>query len=99
LFELLYGPAEEPASFGATDLNAPLLMEVRDDSMEPTIAKGDLLLADRSFGMRPSALERSRTERRSCAFTREVPCSRSIPGSNASQSLEPAKRCRVRSED
>ena len=65
LFELLYGPTEEPALFGATDLNAPLLMEVRDDSMEPTIAKGDLLLADRSFGMRPSALERSRTERRS----------------------------------
>ena len=52
LFELLDGPPEEPTVFGATDMNSPLLMEMGEDSMEPTIAKGDLLLIDRSFGLR-----------------------------------------------
>jgi transcriptional regulator with XRE-family HTH domain len=61
LLELLYGPLNEPALIGAADLKVPLLMEVREDSMEPTIGKGDLLLVDRSFGMRRVALERSRS--------------------------------------
>jgi phage repressor protein C with HTH and peptisase S24 domain len=40
-------------------------MEVREDSMEPTIAKGDLLLIDRAFGVRPARLERAQEEQRS----------------------------------
>lgn len=59
LFKLLYGPQEEPKVFGATDMNPPLLMEVSDDSMEPTIAKGDLLLIDRAFGITPTAQHRA----------------------------------------
>lgn len=59
LFKLLYGSQEEPTVFGATDMNPPLLMEVSDDSMEPTIAKGDLLLIDRSFGITPTAQYRA----------------------------------------
>jgi transcriptional regulator with XRE-family HTH domain len=58
LFKLLYGSQEEPKVFGATDMNPPLLMEVSDDSMEPTIAKGDLLLIDRSFGVTPTVQHR-----------------------------------------
>lgn len=65
LFELLYGPPNEPALFGAVQMNTPLLMEVREDSMEPTIAKGDLLLIDRAFGVRPAGLERTQEESRS----------------------------------
>jgi phage repressor protein C with HTH and peptisase S24 domain len=65
LFELLYGPPNESTLFGATDMNTPLLMEVREDSMEPTIAKGDLLLIDRAFGVRPTSLERAQEEQRS----------------------------------
>ena len=62
LFKLLYGSQEEPKAFGATDMNPPLLMEVSDDSMEPTIAKGDLLLIDRSFGVTPTASTEPRAE-------------------------------------
>jgi phage repressor protein C with HTH and peptisase S24 domain len=58
LLSLLYGSQEEPTVFGATNMNPPLLMEVSDDSMEPTIAKGDLLLIDRSFGITPTAQRR-----------------------------------------
>ena len=58
LFKLLYGSQEEPKVFGATDMNPPLLMEVSDDSMEPTIAKDDLLLIDRSFGVTPTVQHR-----------------------------------------
>jgi transcriptional regulator with XRE-family HTH domain len=65
LFELLYGPPSEPTRFSATDMNTPLLMEVREDSMEPTIAKGDLLLIDRAFGVRPATLERAQEGPRS----------------------------------
>jgi phage repressor protein C with HTH and peptisase S24 domain len=65
LFMLLYGSSEEPTAFGATDMNVPLLMEVGDDSMEPTIAKGALLLIDRAFGVTPSARQRAQTEGRS----------------------------------
>lgn len=59
LFNLLYGTQQEPTAFGPTDMNPPLLMEVSDDSMEPTIAKGDLLLIDRSFGVTPTAQRRA----------------------------------------
>ena len=65
LFELLYGPPNEPTLFSATDMNTPLLMEIREDSMEPTIAKGDLLLIDRAFGVRPARLEQTQEEPRS----------------------------------
>jgi len=65
LFMLLYGSSEEPTAFGATDMNVPLLMEVGDDSMEPTIAKGALLLVDRSFGLTPLARQRAQSEGRS----------------------------------
>jgi phage repressor protein C with HTH and peptisase S24 domain len=58
VFKLLYGSQEEPKVFGATDVNRPLLMEVSDDSMEPTIAKGELLLIDRSFGVTPTVQHR-----------------------------------------
>jgi phage repressor protein C with HTH and peptisase S24 domain len=52
LFELIYGPRKEPTLSGAAaDMKPPLLMKVRDDSMEPTIKRGDLLLIDRSFGI------------------------------------------------
>jgi phage repressor protein C with HTH and peptisase S24 domain len=64
LFELLYGPPEEPTVFGPTDSFPPLLMEVGEDSMEPTIAKGDLVLIDRSFGVRPTALQRAQSQGR-----------------------------------
>jgi phage repressor protein C with HTH and peptisase S24 domain len=65
LFELLYGTRKEPTLFGAADMKPPLLMEVRDDSMEPTIKKGALLLIDRSFGIGPKTLKRPPSEARS----------------------------------
>jgi phage repressor protein C with HTH and peptisase S24 domain len=73
LFQLIYGSQSEPTVFGPTDMTPPLLMEVSDDSMEPTIAKGDLLLIDRSFGLRPTARQQTIREERSaydgiCAF-------------------------------
>jgi phage repressor protein C with HTH and peptisase S24 domain len=65
LFELLYGPAAEPKLFGPTAMNPPLLMEAGEDSMEPTIAKGDLLLIDCSFGLTPTELRQAQGEGRS----------------------------------
>jgi len=65
LSELLYGPPNEPTLSGTTDMKVPVLIEVLEDSMEPTIVKGDLLLIDRSFGVRPSELERAQKEERS----------------------------------
>jgi phage repressor protein C with HTH and peptisase S24 domain len=72
LFKLLYGSQDEPTVFGPTDMT-PLLMEVGDDSMEPTISKGDLLLIDRSFGLSPPKRQQAIREERSaydgiCAF-------------------------------
>ncbi len=64
LFELLYGPPEEP-TVGVGDMNFPLLMEMGEDSMEPTIAKGDLLLVDRSFGPTSVESQRAQSEERS----------------------------------
>ena len=61
LFELVYGPASEPTS-GSTDMKTPLLMEVGDDSMEPTITKGDLVLLDRTCGVRPTAQQQNEGE-------------------------------------
>ena len=57
--KLLYGSQDARTVFGATDMLLPLLMEVSDGSMEPTIAKGDLLLIDRSFGITPTAQRRA----------------------------------------
>src|ERR1039457_120790 len=65
LFEMLYGPPGEPTVFGATDMKFPLLMEMGEDSMEPTIAKGDLLLVDRAFGQRSAERQRAENEGRS----------------------------------
>jgi phage repressor protein C with HTH and peptisase S24 domain len=65
LFKMLYGSQDEPTVFGATDMNFPLLTEVSDDSMEPTINKGDLLLIDRSFGITPRAQRRGADGERS----------------------------------
>jgi phage repressor protein C with HTH and peptisase S24 domain len=78
LFKLLYGPQTEPAGFGPTDMNSPLLIEVGDDSMEPTIAKEDLLLIDRSFGLSPAVRQQAMREGRSaydgiCAFRSASP--------------------------
>jgi len=60
LLELLYGPPEEATVFGATEMNAPPLMGMGEDSMEPTILEGNLLLIDRSFGL--SSMERRRAQ-------------------------------------
>jgi phage repressor protein C with HTH and peptisase S24 domain len=73
LFKLLYGSQDKPTVSGPTDMNSPLLIEVGDDSMEPSIAKGDLLLIDRSFGLSPAARQQAMREARSaydgmCAF-------------------------------
>lgn len=57
---LLLGSAAEPTSYGPSTMDPPLLIEVRDDSMEPTIAQGDLLLVDRAFGTRPDQLDKAR---------------------------------------
>jgi hypothetical protein len=66
LFELLYGPREEPKQLGAAaTMKPPLLMEVSEDSMEPTIAKGDLLLVDCSFGLTSTEHRRAQREGRS----------------------------------
>lgn len=46
-------------------MKPPLLMKVRDDSMEPTIKRGDLLLIDRSFGIGRKARKRPPSETRS----------------------------------
>jgi transcriptional regulator with XRE-family HTH domain len=65
LFQLFYGPSQSPTLFGAVDMTPPLLIEVRDDSMEPTIVQGDLLLVDRSFGVQPTEICRVQIEGRS----------------------------------
>jgi hypothetical protein len=59
--EFLYGPIGEPSGNIAASPAPPLLLEVHDDSMEPTIKRGALVLVDRSFwrplmkSVRPSA--------------------------------------------
>jgi hypothetical protein len=69
LFELFYGPAAAPKQLGATaTMSPPLLMKAGEDSIEPTIAKGDLLLIDRSFGPTPS--ERRQAQRQRCRRVR-----------------------------
>jgi len=65
LFELLYGSREVPTVFGAGNMSSPLLMEMGEDSMEPTIAKGDLILIDRSFGLSSTERRRAQSEGRS----------------------------------
>ncbi len=82
LFELLYGPPEEPTVFGATDMNFPLLMEMGEDSMEPTIAKGDLLLIDRSFGLSSMERQRAQSEERSVHDGIHAFKSDSLPGTS-----------------
>jgi transcriptional regulator with XRE-family HTH domain len=52
LSRFLYGPNE--SAFVTGDTKTPLLICVPDDSMEPTIKRGALVLIDRSFGMSPS---------------------------------------------
>jgi len=51
LLEFLYGPSGDPIPHMAGDMIPPLLLNVLDDSMEPTIKRGALVLVDRSFGM------------------------------------------------
>ena len=66
LFELLYGSREEPKLLAASaTMNPPLLMKVGEDSMKPTISKGDLLLIDRSFGLIATEHQRAQREHRS----------------------------------
>ena len=66
LFELLFGSTADPKLVSATTtLSPPLLLEVDEDSMEPTIAKGDLLLVDRSFGLSPNEPRQAQREARS----------------------------------
>jgi transcriptional regulator with XRE-family HTH domain len=57
LFQLLYGPKNQPTTFGPTDRNPPLLFEVPDDSMEPTFRIGAFVLIDRSFGIRADTIK------------------------------------------
>jgi len=66
LFALLFGAPDEPTGPGA--LSSPLLTEMNDDSMEPTIGKGDLVLVDRSFGLRPFELQQALREKRSIHY-------------------------------
>jgi phage repressor protein C with HTH and peptisase S24 domain len=66
LFELIYGSREEPKRLGAAATMEPLLlMQVGEDSMEPTIAQGDLLLIDRSFGLTATDQRQAQREGRS----------------------------------
>jgi transcriptional regulator with XRE-family HTH domain len=81
LFELLYGPSNEPTLFGAGDLKCPLLIEVLDDSMMPTIAMGELLIIDKSFGVPPAKVELARNEERSPHDGIYAFRSRSVPDS------------------
>jgi phage repressor protein C with HTH and peptisase S24 domain len=82
LLELLFGPPGEPTVFGATDMNFPLLMEMGEDSMEPTIAKGDLLLIDRAFGQSSAERRRVQSEGRSVYDGIHAFKSSSLPGSS-----------------
>lgn len=52
LFGFLYGPSSDSTTLVAGDTRPPLLLTVPDDSMEPTIKRGALVLFDRSFGLR-----------------------------------------------
>ncbi len=65
LFELIWGTFSDPVSHMTEATNPPLLMEVQEDSMEPTFTKGDLLVVDQSFGLRTSQLETALKENRS----------------------------------
>ncbi len=65
LFELIWGTSGDPVGHMTEATNPPLLMEVHEDSMVPTFNKGDLLLVDRSFGLRPSEVETALKENRS----------------------------------
>jgi phage repressor protein C with HTH and peptisase S24 domain len=51
LFGFLYGASSDPIPRMAADMRPPRLLNVLDDSMEPTIKRGALVLIDRSFGM------------------------------------------------
>jgi len=52
LFGFLYGPSGDSSTLMTGDMRPPLLVDVPDDSMEPTIRSGALVLVDRSFGIR-----------------------------------------------
>jgi phage repressor protein C with HTH and peptisase S24 domain len=56
LFGFLYGESSDPIPRVAADMRPPLLLNVPDDSMEPTIKRGALVLIDRSFGMPTATL-------------------------------------------
>jgi transcriptional regulator with XRE-family HTH domain len=51
LFGFLYGSTSDSRTLVAGDMRPPLLVEVPDDSMAPTLRRGALVLVDRSFGM------------------------------------------------
>jgi len=66
LFQLLHGTGAAPRLFGPTaPPGPPLLIEIEEDSMEPTIAQGDLLLVDRSFSLIPTEIEQAQRQERS----------------------------------
>ncbi len=65
LFELIWGTSSDPVGHMTEATNPPLLIKVQEDSMEPTFTKGDLLLVDRSFGLRTSEVETALKEKRS----------------------------------
>lgn len=52
-FELLYGPIGKSGSNISASPAPPWMLEVHDDSMEPTIKQGALVLVDRSFSRPP----------------------------------------------
>jgi phage repressor protein C with HTH and peptisase S24 domain len=52
LFRFLYGSGNDASKYAASDMNPPLLINVPDDSMEPTFRQGALVLVDRAFGIR-----------------------------------------------
>jgi transcriptional regulator with XRE-family HTH domain len=85
LFGLLYGSVQNPTLIGAIPTGVPLLIEVREDSMEPTIAQGDLVLVDRTFGVRGAEITRDQIDRRSVHDGIYVFRSRAL-GSSARQS-------------
>ncbi len=51
LFGFLFGTSNASRRIPTGDFRPPLLFDVPDDSMEPTIKEGALVLVDRSFGM------------------------------------------------
>jgi phage repressor protein C with HTH and peptisase S24 domain len=56
LFGFLYGMNSDSRTLVSGDMKPPLLFNVPDDSMEPTIKEGALVLVDRSFGVSPARL-------------------------------------------